>query len=225
MMTARVGAAPARGDDVVAPARGVNAGVIGAFGFAATGAAVGLSAAIALGAVGTVGRGGGVGDFFYDAAERARGFARALSPANLFAGRGARRRAALAYDGGARDGYADDVDDYDGRGRGGGGYDPRGRAGGRFTAGASEAPGLDAQYHTARTRNLMAGATSTNVVANESRDDANPRRRLDDRAAAARERKRRSRAWICSDDNKSSSTRPSTRLKSPSVSAHRLVRW
>ncbi len=170
-MTARVGAAPARGDDVVAPARGVNAGVIGAFGFAATGAAVGVSAAIALGAVGTVGRGGGVGDFFYDAAERARGFARALSPANLFAGRGARRRAALAYDDGARDGYADDVDDYDGRGRGGGGYDPRGGApADGLPPGASEAYyGLDAQYHTARTRNLMAGATSTNVVANESR--------------------------------------------------------
>lgn len=181
-VAARVGVSSGRGAGVVAPARGAAEGAISAFGSAATGAALGMSAAIAIGAADAVRRGGSVGDFFSDAAENARGLSRALSPANLFAGRGARRRAALAYDGGARDVYVDDVDDYDGRGRGGGGYDPRGGAPPNgLPPGASEAYyGLDAQYHTARTRNLMAGATSADVVVeNESRrrQPATPSRR------------------------------------------------
>ena len=150
--------------ETLAPTLGARDGVMSTFGSAVAGAALGLSAAFVIGAADNARRGGGVHDFVEDARVNLLGLAGLFKPSNF------KRptRATAAYDddvGGEQyedrrdtrrnDGWADD----DWRGN-----DPRRGPDGGMPPGASEEYyGYDAQYHTSRTRRLMAGAVSAVV--------------------------------------------------------------
>lgn len=147
----RVGASSS-GDVVLAKVGKVP----GAMGSAMTGAAIGLGAAFVMAAADNALRGGSARDFVGDTAANLRGVADMLKPQGYRA-TAQLEREAVAHGDDGREG--DDRWGYDGRGDGGRGRDPRGPPPDGLPPGASESYyGLDAQYHTSRTRSLMAGA-------------------------------------------------------------------
>ena len=161
--------------------------VLGTAGSAVAGAAMGLTAALAIGAADKVRRGGSVAEFFADARDNAGALASKIGAPSFdflksLTGRGARGEEELyddeydqEYDDG-RHGY-----DYHGRdGRGNGGGQHRGGVYPDLGPGGSEAYfGYDAQYHTARTKRLAGAAmpaVANSVAPSTPRQQSSSRR-------------------------------------------------
>lgn len=161
--------------------------VLGTVGSAAAGAAMGLTAALAIGAADKVRRGGSVAEFFADARDNAGALASEIRAPSFNFFKSLTGRGAVEGEDLYEDEYDQEYDDgrhgYDNHGRdwrGDGGGQHRGGVYPDLGPGGSEAYfGYDAQYHTTRTRRLAGAAmpaVANSVAPSTPRQQSSSRR-------------------------------------------------